>query len=104
MQLRTARLCLDCEEIHDLQQCPLCASESFAYITRWIPAPVADRRSRPRPATPPSEELTAYARLAGTDGSSKKGRTLSRGLAGLAVAGVVGWIWNRSRNQNREAS
>src|SRR5262245_32500541 len=29
MQLRTARLCLDCEEVHEEQQCPVCASESF---------------------------------------------------------------------------
>ena len=29
MQLRTARLCLDCEEVHDEAQCPVCASETF---------------------------------------------------------------------------
>jgi len=32
MQLRTARLCLDCEELHQDQQCPNCASEAFVYL------------------------------------------------------------------------
>ena len=42
MQLRNARLCLDCEEVHDAAHCPACASESFAFITRWVPSPSAD--------------------------------------------------------------
>ena len=46
MQLRKARLCLDCEELHDQWQCPVCASETFAFITRWMPAP--ERRKKPR--------------------------------------------------------
>ena len=48
MQLRKARLCLDCEELHDQWQCPVCASETFAFITRWMPAP--ERRKKPRPS------------------------------------------------------
>jgi hypothetical protein len=48
MQLRKARLCIDCEELHDQWQCPVCASETFAFITRWMPAP--ERRKKPRPA------------------------------------------------------
>jgi hypothetical protein len=48
MQLRNARLCLDCEEIHDSAHCPACASESFAFITRWVPTP----SSEPAPAGP----------------------------------------------------
>ena len=38
MRLELARLCLNCEEVHDSQACPVCTSESFAYIKRWIPA------------------------------------------------------------------
>jgi hypothetical protein len=49
MQLRKARLCLDCEELHDQKQCPICASEAFAFLTQWMPAP--ERRKKPRPAT-----------------------------------------------------
>ena len=40
-------MCLDCEEVHDAQHCPVCASETFAYLTNWVPAP--ERRARPRP-------------------------------------------------------
>jgi len=49
MQLRVARLCLDCEEIHAARTCPRCTSETFALISRWVPAP--ERRSRPRQDT-----------------------------------------------------
>lgn len=45
MQLHTARLCLDCEEIHEEEQCPVCASLAFGYIARWVPAL---RQPRPR--------------------------------------------------------
>ena len=30
--IRVARVCLDCDEVHDAQTCPICASESFAYV------------------------------------------------------------------------
>ena len=46
MQLRNARLCLDCEEVHDDQHCPVCASDSFAYMSRWVP--VEERRTKRR--------------------------------------------------------
>jgi hypothetical protein len=38
MNLREARLCLDCEELHTAEQCPQCASEAFAFLTRWLPS------------------------------------------------------------------
>ncbi len=37
MQLRVARLCLDCEELHTGSRCPRCASTSCAYLTNWLP-------------------------------------------------------------------
>lgn len=52
MTLRKARLCLDCEALHDQRQCPVCASEAYAYLTQWVPAP--ERRKKPRPATIPA--------------------------------------------------
>ena len=63
MQLQSARLCLDCDEVHDAQQCPLCASETFAFLTRWVPVP--DRTDRPQkrpraPEVPSPEALGAY--------------------------------------------
>ena len=37
MKLTTARLCLNCDEVHDAQACPVCVSETFVYLTRWVP-------------------------------------------------------------------
>lgn len=51
MQLRVTRLCLDCEELHDAQQCPVCASDTFAYLSRWVPSP--ERRLHTRPTRAP---------------------------------------------------
>ena len=51
VELRRAKLCLDCEGIFQGPRCPACTSESFVPVTRWIrpselPAP-------PPPAPPP---------------------------------------------------
>ena len=54
MQLRTARLCANCENIHDESRCPACGSETFAYLTKWVPTASPEkpqptlRRTRPR--------------------------------------------------------
>jgi len=92
MQLRNARLCLDCEEVHDVQQCPACASESFAFISRWVAAP--ERRARPRPSTSPEAE--AYRHLTNPeDRPSQTLRRLKQGAVGLTAVGVLGWIWSK---------
>ena len=46
MQLNVARVCLDCEEVHESQRCPVCASETFGYLTKWVPRLEPRRRSR----------------------------------------------------------
>src|SRR5262245_2152382 len=78
MQLRSARLCLDCEELHEEAQCPICASEAFVFLTRWIP--VDDRRTRkrsvPRPAPPPP----------------RVSRLVKNGAVGLAVLATARWL------------
>ena len=48
MQLRVARLCLDCEELHTDNTCPRCASESYAFLRNWLQ--VEERRRWRRPA------------------------------------------------------
>ncbi|HEY7191771.1 MAG TPA: hypothetical protein VH436_34715 [Vicinamibacterales bacterium] len=95
MQLRTARLCLDCEEVHDAQQCPVCASETFAYLTRWVPVP--ERRQRPRPAAEPAanETATAYGQIMHPPPTTPW-RAIRRGAVGLALFGVAGWLWKRT--------
>lgn len=100
MQLRNARVCLDCEEVHDAQQCPLCASETFAFISRWVPAP--ERRSRPRAPEPPRpEELQAYREMLDPAAAKASGwKLVQRGAVGLALFGVAGWLW-KSGNSER---
>ena len=94
MQLHTARLCLDCQEVHEGQTCPVCGSESFAYISRWIPAP--ERREKPRPTVEPPEAET-YRRLLSPDrvqpGTS---RWLKRGAFGLAAVSAAAWMLKRN--------
>jgi hypothetical protein len=49
MQLRVARLCLDCEELHTDNTCPRCASESYAFLSNWLQ--VEERRRWRRPSS-----------------------------------------------------
>ena len=74
-------MCLDCEELHEQQQCPVCASESFAFLTRWIPAD--ERRRRPNR---PAKEAPAPA------GS----KWITSGIAGVAMIAVGRWLWRKT--------
>jgi hypothetical protein len=107
MQLRSARLCLDCDEVHDAQQCPQCASESFAFITRWVPVP--DRPDRPQPRAqamePPSPEaLGAYREMLQPEPQGGKWRTIRRGAMGLALFGIAGWIWRQNNRSSADGA
>jgi len=50
MQLRVARLCLDCEELHNAATCPRCASEAYAFLSNWLPVDERRKWRRPAPA------------------------------------------------------
>jgi hypothetical protein len=93
MQLRVARLCVDCDEIHAEQTCPVCGSESFGYISRWIPVP--ERRTRSRPVVT-SASADTYRELLKPDPRSGKSRWLRRGVIGVTALSVLGWLWRRS--------
>jgi hypothetical protein len=100
MQLRNARLCLDCEEVHEAQQCPACASESFAFITRWVPVP--ERRARPRPTEPEDPEtLDTYRELLAPEGTttSRRWKVVRGSAVGLAAFGIAGWLWRRTARE-----
>jgi hypothetical protein len=98
MQLITARLCLDCDEIHDAQICPICASEAFTYMTRWVPAP--ERRKRQRPTTSP--EADVYRHLTSAERApSGAVRLLKQGVLGLTAVGLVSWLWGRREDRTR---
>lgn len=102
MQLRRARLCLDCEEIHDGQHCPACTSESFALISRWVPAP--DRRTRPR-ADASNPRLEAYRALTQNEARpSRGGQLLKQGMLGLTAVGLIGWFMRPRREAGDDGS
>ena len=92
MQLHVARLCLDCEEVHDARTCPKCSSESFALLSKWVPAP--ERRARSRPAVDTSE-VDAYRQLLAADPRDHGGRRWVKGGALLAAVSIGGWLWRR---------
>jgi hypothetical protein len=114
MQLRTARLCLDCDEVHDAQQCPLCASETFAYLTRWVPVPERPHNNASRPADVDAPETVgAYRAMLQPAAERPRGgvwRTVRRGAVGLALFGIAGWALRQGgrnhptgRSQNQDA-
>lgn len=106
MQLRTARLCLDCEEVHDDRQCPVCASETFTYLVRWIPSD--ERRRRPRAETADTgtdASVDALRRLTASESAPPRGRQmLKRGMVGLAALGVAGWLWGGRKDGETRSS
>jgi hypothetical protein len=100
MQLKIARLCLDCDEVHQSEHCPVCASEAFGYLTRWVPSP--ERRMRPRPTNSPAADV--YRELISpTPGRPKGVRLLARSALGMTALGLAGWIWRSKANENNEA-
>ena len=104
MRLDDARLCLDCEEIHEEQECPSCGSEAFAFLTRWIQS----TGPKPKLIQPPSatharaaqtpEHLAAWREIAdGTPERLRRGKKIvTRSLLGLAAMGIAGWAWSKS--------
>ena len=82
MQLRVARLCLDCEELFVGDTCPVCASDRSAFLSTWLP--VEERRRWRRPAPRPAHQghgfvqtvKRLFARWSGEEISEPAERTL----------------------------
>ena len=104
MQLRNARLCLDCEEVHESQQCPMCASETFVFMTRWVPVP--ERRQKPRSVEPPPapETLDTYRELLNPPNDSAGWRFVKRGAVGLALFGVASLVFRKRDEQKTDGA
>ena len=104
MKLGVARLCLDCDEVHDLERCPTCASEVFAYLTRWVPR----SNGRLAPSTRPSPErpeVETYRQITGQQPSGAgKRRLFVRSAVGLGMLGIAGWMWRRARGKQGPSS
>jgi hypothetical protein len=101
MQLHVARLCLDCNEVHDMQDCPRCGSEAFAYLSRWVPAP--ERRLRIRTTSSPEAEV--YRELIEPSSpTTKRGTLLKRGAVGVSLLAVAGWLLRGKDKENNSRS
>ncbi len=102
MKIGVARLCLDCDEVHDLERCPTCASEVFAYLTRWVPR-ANGRLTQPKRPVPERPEVEAYRQITGQEPKARR-RLFVGSAVGLGVLGVAGWrIWRRSGNLEQTA-
>ena len=98
MRLAVARLCLDCEEIHDGDRCPVCGSETFAFLKRWVPpTALAEGNQRIRQNVRPSEspeQVKMYQQLLEPDRlPSRKRSLIARGAVGLAILGAARLLW-----------
>jgi hypothetical protein len=107
MRLSEARLCLDCDEVHSDAHCPVCASESFAFIKRWVATP----ERRPKAASAPTdtssaETVATYRALLAANGDSRvtTGRLLRGGAVGLAILGAAGWFLQRNLREKNGAA
>lgn len=100
MQLRNARLCLDCDEVHEESHCPVCASESFAFIKRWVPASERRARQRPQPEIDSShrETVSTYKELLAANNEPRltTWQLVRGGAVSLALLGAAGWMWRRN--------
>ena len=90
MQLRVARLCLDCEEVHQELHCPICTSDGFAYLSRWVP--VEERRTirrAPAPVAPPP---------------ARRARWIAGGAVGLAALATAQLLFGGRKSNGARAS
>jgi hypothetical protein len=109
MKLVNARLCLDCEEVHDDQHCPVCGSESFAFMTRWVTpsdtataeTPASQQATRApdgverRKQIAKREQVDAYRQILNPS-PARRGRMVAGGALGLALIGVARMLWRAS--------
>ena len=111
MRLMNARLCLDCEEVHEDQHCPVCSSESFAFLTRWVtPSDTVTADSAPRTTRPPDpigrrEQVDAYRQILNpAPPQPKRGRLVAHGALGLALLGVARMVWRAAPEPRSDAT
>ena len=94
MHLSDARLCLDCQEIHDLDRCPSCTSDSFGFMTRWVKL---DATPRPPAHEKPvrTSKVDTYRRILNPQPSrSKSARWLRKASMVVATGYLARWGWN----------
>ena len=105
MQLSVARLCLDCQEIHEHDRCPVCTSEAFGFMTRWVkvdgaaPGPTTPEHSAQR-----TSKADAYRRiLSPAPKRSTSGKWLRKAGIVVATGYLARWGWNIASHLDRSS-
>jgi hypothetical protein len=94
MRLGVARLCLDCDEVHDAERCPRCGSETSAFLTRWVKPEAPAQTTRLTPSIDRAERVDTYRQLLEPERKrSGAGRLVARGVIGVAILGAVRLAW-----------
>lgn len=103
MHLSVARLCLDCQEIHDADRCPVCTSEVFGFITRWVtvdPVPRHVAANDKRAAD--SSRIDGYRQILGVKPRrSRAASWLRKGGLLMAAGYLARWGWQLAAQQKQ---
>ena len=105
MHLSVARLCLDCQEIHDADRCPVCTSEVFGFITRWVKVDPPPRHiSSNHERTVDSSRVDGYRQILGVKPRrSRAASWLRRGGILMAAGYLARWGWQLAAQQKNTA-
>jgi hypothetical protein len=103
MQLSVARLCLDCEEIHDADRCPVCTSEAFGFMTRWVKIDGAPAHvSPPEQSARRASRVDSYHRILNpAPPRSRTARWLRKGGLMVAAGYLARWGWQIAADHTR---
>jgi hypothetical protein len=102
MRLAVARICLDCDEVHDREECPVCGSETFAFLTRWVTPTMrsgqesAERPRRAAAGAARTEQIAALRKILQPDEEPEqrpRWPLVARGALGLALVGLARLAW-----------
>jgi hypothetical protein len=108
MRLAVARLCLDCEEVHDGDRCPVCGSQTFAFLKKWVlPTALSEgslRLQKDVRSSASPKQLKTYQQLLEPDRPASRKRSLiARGALGLAILGAVRLVWHLGKSSRDDA-
>ena len=102
MHLSVARLCLDCQEIHDDDRCPVCTSEAFGFVTRWVKVDAAPRRAPKEGRAADASRIDSYREILNPQ---PRRSTAAKwlGKTGLLVAAgyLARWGWQMAAQTKR---
>jgi hypothetical protein len=103
MHLSVARLCLDCQEIHEADRCPVCTSEAFGFMTRWVKIDGAPKRESPHDTSAgrPSKVDSYRQLLNPTAQRSRTARWLRKGSLVVAAGYLARWGWQIATDHTR---